>query len=179
MINLNNMVVEELKEKAIEKATKRLKEEFVKVAKRLGWNFFISELPEIGNFWPAFTIFTWQETKKNLTAPDGILILPLALIFDIIMMVIGFFDWGDFGMIGMTIRFFGWVFFYGWKWIRGGGLTGGVESDENEEGNEENEGEPASAESSGMAREETKKESPSTKTQQKNLKTPKALSGKK
>ncbi len=136
------MAIEKVKQKAEDKAKEKLKQEFIKAAKRLGFNFVISELPEVGNFWPAFTIFWWQECKNNLTAPDGLLMFPLAVTTDIAMIVLGLFDWGDFGITGMVVRFFGWVFFYGWRLIRGGGLTGGVGSKENEKQGEIEENSP-------------------------------------
>lgn len=132
--------VEEAVNKAIEKAKQKIKEEFFKAAKKLGWNFVASMVPVVGDFWPAFTIFVWRETKKNLMAPDALLMFPVAATCDLLMMILGLFDWADLGILGTALRGLLWFPFYGWAWVRGGGL-GGAQQEKPKDGETETDSE--------------------------------------
>ncbi len=60
---------------------------------------------------------------KNLTSTEALLMLPLAILFDVCTFAFGFIDWADFGLIGWLINFLMWTPFYLWMKMRRFGTT--------------------------------------------------------
>ncbi len=125
---------------AVAKAGQKIRDEFKKLLKQYGWGFLIKGIPIIGDFWPGFTIRAldevWPEWRRliflkptslkesSITSPDSIIMVPTAVFFDGLMLLVGVLgDWWGFSDYG-TIGWLGWFIFGVWIWMRSGGLTG-------------------------------------------------------
>jgi hypothetical protein len=122
-------------EEAINKATSKIKEEVVdkvkaqvkNLIKTYGWGFVVKGIPIIGDFWPGFSLRVYKEMKNSNTgfpSADELLMLPLAVFFDVLMGAIGVLgDWWGFSDYG-SVGWVGWIIFGVWIYLRTGGVTG-------------------------------------------------------
>lgn len=89
-----------------------------KSLKRFIWNFLIELVPFLGGLYPGWTILVYKEMKGNLMGPEGVLMLSLAFLFDLIgflFFAIGtWFAIDDYG----TLDVIGSVIFGGWLLMR-------------------------------------------------------------
>jgi hypothetical protein len=84
---------------------------------KFGLTFITELIPLVGAIVPAWTIYVFTELQKEgqLTAPEGLIMFPTALIIDIVGFICIFLALDDWGIVDII----GTVIIGGWALVRG------------------------------------------------------------
>lgn len=104
-----------------------IKNEAKKIIKRYGWTFFIELIPCVGWLWPGNIILVWRTMKGDITGPEGIFMMTIAVIAYFAVVGIGIIEF--FVDLGIFTTLADWLiggFFVLWIEIfhRSGGAHG-------------------------------------------------------
>jgi hypothetical protein len=128
------------------KTTKKFKEGAKKILETFGLGFIVQGIPGIGilaDFSFPNARLVLRQTKENRTAPDGLLMLAVALLFDVTKLAVAITELlvadTDFTIVSTIIAWMSWGVFGLWIYLRSGNLLGMPTKDEEEkESNQEN-----------------------------------------
>jgi hypothetical protein len=105
-------------------ATDALKKGAKKLIKRVGWGYILEWTPAIGFLVPGDIMLVWRELKGNIASPEGVLLLPIAIVAYGIKIILGIIEiWFDLGIIATLVTWAIAAFFALWIFFRNSGSS--------------------------------------------------------